>query len=135
MQVYRGTLALSEFRTVKLLTKLQAIDSSITGLSAEFIHLVDIDDRLSATDERRLQELTAYGTPFTATSQDGLYFVVPRPGTISPWSSKATDIVHNSGLVSVKRVERGIAYYVAGSETKNRQAIADALHEIGRAHV
>ncbi|MFQ3287728.1 MAG: phosphoribosylformylglycinamidine synthase, partial [Porticoccaceae bacterium] len=41
-----------------------------------------------------------------------LLLVVPRPGTISPWSSKATDIVHNCGLKNVLRVERGIAYYL-----------------------
>lgn len=41
-----------------------------------------------------------------------LYLVIPRPGTISPWSSKATDIAKNCGLTSVKRLERGIAYYV-----------------------
>ncbi|MBF4318656.1 hypothetical protein EAY30_27705, partial [Vibrio anguillarum] len=41
-----------------------------------------------------------------------LLLVTPRPGTISPWSSKATDIAHNCGLVDVKRLERGTAYYI-----------------------
>jgi phosphoribosylformylglycinamidine synthase len=38
--------------------------------------------------------------------------VVPRPGTISPWSSKATDIAHNCGLSAIRRLERGVAYYL-----------------------
>src|SRR3984885_5114979 len=36
--------------------------------------------------------------------------VVPRPGTISPWSSKATDIAQVCGLSAVRRIERGILY-------------------------
>ncbi|MDC3105729.1 phosphoribosylformylglycinamidine synthase, partial [Gammaproteobacteria bacterium] len=42
--------------------------------------------------------------------------VVPRLGTISPWSSKATDIAHNCGLLKIKRIERGVAYFIE-SET------------------
>ncbi|MGC4084184.1 MAG: phosphoribosylformylglycinamidine synthase [Vicinamibacterales bacterium] len=58
-----------------------------------------------------------------------LYLVVPRPGTVSPWSSKATDIVHNAGLSMVRRVERGVAYYVdvAGETTPNTHAALGAL--------
>ena len=54
---------------------------------------------------------------------------MPRPGTISPWSSKATDIVHNSGLATVKRIERGTAYYINGGIAANRSAIAGLLHD------
>ncbi len=38
--------------------------------------------------------------------------VIPRPGTISPWSSKATDILQNCHLEKVKRIERGILFTV-----------------------
>ncbi len=48
-------------------------------------------------------------------NEGSLLLVVPRPGTISPWSSKATDIAHNCGLDSILRVERGTAYYIAAS--------------------
>ena len=57
--------------------------------------------------------------------------VVPRPGTISPWSSKATDIAHNSGLEQVRRLERGTAFYLTGSDIADAtfQAAADLLHD------
>ncbi|TQV84017.1 phosphoribosylformylglycinamidine synthase [Exilibacterium tricleocarpae] len=48
--------------------------------------------------------------------QGRLRLVVPRPGTISPWSSKATEIAHNAGLAQIRRLERGVAYYIAGGD-------------------
>ena len=59
-----------------------------------------------------------------------LFLVVPRLGTISPWSSKATDIALNCGLTQVERIERGVAFYVAGdySEAESK-LLADALHD------
>ena len=58
--------------------------------------------------------------------------MVPRSGTISPWSSKATDIAHNCGLGSVERIERGIAYHIElpeGAEETLWQAVAGELHD------
>src|SRR5213078_4876601 len=54
-----------------------------------------------------------------------LFLVVPRLGTVSPWSSKATDIARNCGLARVRRIERGTAYYVDSS----RPEIAALLHD------
>lgn len=119
MQVYKGISALSNFRTAKLLAKLQA-----SNLSAEYVHFVDTNAKLSNEDEQRLQELLTYGSPFAGKANGNLYMVVPRPGTISPWSSKATDIIHNAGISAVSRVERGIAYYVEGGES-----VPELLHD------
>lgn len=61
-----------------------------------------------------------------------LVLIVPRIGTISPWSSKATDIVHNAGLTEVKRVERGILYTLAitsAFSAFDRQQLAGLLHD------
>ncbi|HAD08151.1 MAG TPA: hypothetical protein DCF62_01600, partial [Porticoccaceae bacterium] len=58
--------------------------------------------------------------------------VIPRPGTISPWSSKATDIIHNVGLSGVRRIERGIVYYLSSdtSLTESELVLAAAcLHD------
>lgn len=129
MQVYRGISALSDFRRAKLLGRLQNIDSSIKNVEAEYLHLANVDGKLGSSDDQQLRQLTTYGSPFEGTAKGTLYLVVPRPGTISPWSSKATDIVHNSGLASVKRIERGIAYYIAGGSAKNSAAIAEPLHD------
>ncbi|MBF4264232.1 hypothetical protein, partial [Vibrio anguillarum] len=59
------------------------------------------------------EKLLTYGPTIQDHEPQGLLLLVtPRPGTISPWSSKATDIAHNCGLVDVKRLERGTAYYI-----------------------
>ena len=129
MRVYRGISALSDFRKAKLLSRLQAIDNSIQNVEAEYVHLADVDRNLSTSGETQLKQLATYGSPFSGQAEGTLYLVVPRPGTISPWSSKATDIVHNSGLTNVKRIERGIAYYVAGGSAENFAAIAEVLHD------
>lgn len=129
MQIYKGITALSDFRKKKLLTQLKKVDSGISDIDAEYIHTADVVGELSESDNSKLSELTTYGTPFSGSSKGALYFVVPRQGTISPWSSKATDIVHNSGLLSVKRLERGIAYYVRGGDTHKAHSVAHLLHD------
>lgn len=55
----------------------------------------------------------------------------PRHGTISPRSSKATDIAHNCGLQQVNRLERGVAYYIeAGTLTNEQwQQVTAELHD------
>src|SRR5690606_41064875 len=59
-----------------------------------------------------------------------LVLVVPRFGTISPWSSKATDIAHNCGLSAIARLERGIAYYVDGElSAAELQQVTALLHD------
>ncbi len=129
MQVYRGIQALSDFRKHKLLARLQAIDPSIIGVEAEYVHFIDVAGELSEEQASRLQQLVSYGSTFKGSAEGQLYLAVPRPGTISPWSSKATDIVHNSGLAAVKRVERGIAFYVRGGKAGKRATVADLLHD------
>ena len=67
-----------------------------------------------------------------AGSEGHLFLVVPRIGTQSPWSSKATDIAHNCGLAQVTRIERGIAYRVKLKGMLSEKAFAGiqaALHD------
>ncbi len=60
-----------------------------------------------------LDRILCYGPMTSSETADGeLMLVVPRPGTISPWSSKATDIAHNCGLSAIERLERGVAYFL-----------------------
>lgn len=129
MEVFKGIAAASDFRQSKLLSRLKTVNPDIKSVSAEYIHLADIDGKLTPTDLDRVKQLLHYGSPYTGSNEGELYLVVPRPGTISPWSSKATDIIHNSGIKSVKRVERGVAYYVQGSSQKDRNDIAAELHD------
>lgn len=129
MLVLRGGSSLSGFRAQKLLERLQAADATVSSVSAQYIHLADIDGSLSKTKTEELRQLVTYGAPFSGNEKGELYLVVPRPGTISPWSSKATDIVHNSGLSQVRRVERGVAYYVGGGAADKRSVMAVLLHD------
>lgn len=129
MQLYKGINALSDFRTKNLLKRLKDVEPSITGVSAEYIHFVDVAGTLSATEKANLAKLVSYGTPYQDSTDGELFLVIPRPGTISPWSSKATDIIHNAGLDAVKRAERGIAYYIVSKSPLDRETVGALLHD------
>jgi phosphoribosylformylglycinamidine synthase len=123
-----GPVALSGFRRLKLLKRLQAIDPKITSVSAQYVHFINLKGKLSTSEQYNLKRLLTYGSAFKGNKTGQLYLAVPRPGTISPWSSKASDIIHNSGIGQVGRVERGIAYY-AKVGPKYHLLIAEALHD------
>ena len=109
-----GSPAHSEFRLKKLRQQLSDAGTSVNGLSSRYIHLVDSGSRNPGDAELEvLNNLLTYGPLLQAEQVVGLeFYVVPRPGTISPWASKATDIAHNCGLNRVNRIERGILYTI-----------------------
>ncbi|MHB8667789.1 MAG: phosphoribosylformylglycinamidine synthase [Burkholderiales bacterium] len=124
----RGGPALSAFRLEKLHARLGDIAPGARIAGAEFRHFVETTHALSAREREVLDQLLAYGEPVRPAPAAGeLYLVVPRLGTISPWSSKATDIARQCGLPAVRRIERGIAYYAAGGG--RRGAVAALLHD------
>ncbi len=127
---YRGARALSEFRLAKLLPELKKAHPAVRSVAAEFWHFVDADAEPSPEGQRLLERLLRYGVPPQDTrARDTLFLVVPRLGTISPWSSKATDIAHNCGLGGVRRIERGILYSVSSSEKFNRERVGALIHD------
>lgn len=88
----RGAPALSSFRQNKTLNRLQQVLPQVTGVYAEFVHFADLNEDLNDTERHVLERILRYGPK--ADQQDGngeLFLVIPRFGTISPWSSKATD--------------------------------------------
>jgi len=124
----RGSPALSAFRLEKLHARLAEIAPGARIAGTEFWHFVETTQALAARERTVLEQLLTYGEPIQPVQAAGeLYLVLPRIGTISPWSSKATDIARQCGLPAVARVERGIAYYVSGSG--RRDAIAAAVHD------
>ncbi|MDD0844769.1 phosphoribosylformylglycinamidine synthase [Pseudomonas sp. Gutcm_11s] len=131
MLILRGTPALSAFRHGKLLSQLTTKVPAVTGLYAEFAHFAEVTGLLDASEEQVLARLLKYGPSVPVQEPSGqLFLVIPRFGTISPWSSKATDIARNCGLAKIERLERGIAYYVAGElSAADRQAVAAVLHD------
>ena len=107
-----GTAALSDFRIQKLMQSVQLFAPQISGIAAHFVHFVKCSKELTAQEQAILHRVLSYGSGTTAsnTHLDSL-LVVPRSGTISPWSSKATEIAQRCGLSKVQRIERGIAYH------------------------
>ncbi len=129
----RGAPALSPFRSRKLHTRIQDVVPAVEHVYAEFMHFTDLEFPLSESDQAVLDRLLTYGPSVPAEEPDGvLFLVVPRPGTLSPWSSKATDIARNCGLRQIRRIERGIAYYVKANRKlslEQREKIAGLLHD------
>ncbi|MFY0989633.1 phosphoribosylformylglycinamidine synthase [Halomonas sp. C05BenzN] len=132
----RGAPALSAFRHAKLLAALRDTVADVESLHAEYVHFVDHDGELAGDDMTVLERLLDYGTrdegERTGPTDGQLFLVVPRIGTQSPWSSKATDIARNCGLDQVRRIERGIAYRVRLKGMLSEKAfdrIVAALHD------
>ncbi|MGF7482953.1 phosphoribosylformylglycinamidine synthase [Providencia sp. SP181] len=122
MEILRGSPALSAFRITRLLALFAEKQLPVTDIYAEYMHFADLSAPLSDSEQGKLSSLLKYGPSLTEHDPFGkLILVTPRPGTISPWSSKATDIAHNCGLTQVKRIERGIAYYVQGNALTQAQ--------------
>lgn len=119
MQVFEGGRALSPFRIRQREARLQASFPGGVRLAARFIYFVDTRGPLSVEEEALLSDLLlGEGDPWAepAFSVGRSVFVIPRIGTISPWSSKATEIAHHAGLESaLRRVERGIHWFVEDS--------------------
>jgi len=109
-----GSPAHSEFRLRKLRQQLIDAGVSVNGLGSRYVHLVDSGaQNLVDAELEVLNNLLTYGPLLHAEQVNGHeFYVVPRPGTISPWASKATDIAHNCGLSQVNRIERGILYSI-----------------------
>ena len=129
-----GGDALSPFRTAALLTRLQRVAPSLTGLSARHVHWVASEEPLDDATRATVDRLLTYG-PSDAGDVAGAHLatvvVAPRLGTLSPWASKATDIAHNCG-VDVRRVERVTEYLLATDEPLTEEqwaAAADLLHD------
>jgi phosphoribosylformylglycinamidine synthase len=131
MLILRGAPALSAFRHGKLLEQLTSKVPAVTGLYAEFAHFAEVSGVLSADEEQVLARLLKYGPSVPVQEPSGrLFLSIPRFGTISPWSSKASDIARNCGLAKIQRIERGLAYYVSGElNAAEAQQVADLLHD------
>ncbi len=133
----RGRHALSAFRVAKLVAALASRrpDHAISGLGAAYWHFVETDRDLTGAERASLDRILTYGPRDEAVADLGeLILVVPRPGTISPWSSKATDIARNCGLGAVTRIERGIGFRVAtrtgtAPGAADRAALLPLLHD------
>ena len=137
MLTLRGS---SAFSPARLARRNAALADSLPGIrirEATFVHFVDLEGELSAEEQEVLTALLHYGPrglsresdPAATKDRAELMLVAPRPGTISPWSSKATDIARICGLSRVRRLERGIAYFVESSGPVPFDVVANHLHD------
>ncbi len=124
----QGLHALSDFRRERLLSELQARLALIVDVEAFEFYLLQADGALSSERTALLYSILKVDeSKFVAAPNQILSYVVPRPGTISPWSSKATDILRNSGLDNVRRVEHGRLYIISSSQSLTQKDV-DTLH-------
>lgn len=127
-----GARALSDFRAARLLAALQRVSSNIEAVSGRFVHFVHTSRELTEAEKTRLGSLLDYGDAAEDVRGDVTFMVVPRLGTISPWASKATDIVKNCGIEGVMRVERGTVFSLqtpASLTDDEKAAAAATLHD------
>ncbi len=123
----RGAPAFSVSRLSRLSESLSNAGARLRGVSAEFWYFVEVKESLSAQELERLVDLLD-ARPATAAAPAGTQLLVtPRLGTISPWSSKATDIAHNCGFAKIVRIERGIQFSLDGAF--EREAVLPLLHD------
>ncbi len=128
MLILPGGNALSDFRVNKLLSALQSCVPAISSVESNYVHFAETSAELGQKETSQLDALLSYGAEAKNTSDNSFnLIVIPRPGTISPWSSKASDIAHNSGLNKVSRIERGRVYSFQLSEGNdlNEEQIAE----------
>src|SRR4051794_15069569 len=125
-----GAVALSPFRVEKLLAGLPGRLAGSITLATRFVHFVAVRAPLTPGESQVLEKLLTYGTSCSAQPAGELLLVLPRFGTVSPWSSKATDIARNCGLDKVERIERGVAHYVGRRSgaltTREREVLEQA---------
>ena len=119
MLVIPGRVALSDFRKRKVLADVRGHMEDCLAVEARYVHFVDSGEHVPDHQQRDvLEQLLDYGKGSGTETQieDGeaagqlTRIAIPRIGTISPWASKATDIVHLCGLNRIRRVERGISW-------------------------
>ena len=133
MLTLSGAPALSDFRLAKVLAAARERVADVEGFDTRFLHFVETSEPLAAREVGILEALLRYGPATRAAEPRGeMLLVVPRFGTVSPWSSKATDIAHVCGLGSVVRIERGVAcHFVARRPLarEERDALAALVHD------
>ena len=125
-----GGSAFSEFQRQKLERSLSAGTGQQVELTANFIYFVESSQPLSAADLEKLEALLP-AKQAGAFTDPSILLVVPRLGTQSPWSSKATDIARRCGLREISRIERGTLFRLPSemSAAPNGEAISSLIHD------
>jgi phosphoribosylformylglycinamidine synthase len=124
-----GTPAGSAFRRARQLERLQRLDAGILALQSRYVYFVDCAPPPNAAQRAQLGRLLGLDAGAALAEDGATLLVVPRPGTISPWSSKATDIARVCGLDFVHRIERGVQYWFEGRVSAPLDRLGAELHD------
>jgi phosphoribosylformylglycinamidine synthase len=134
VRVLPGPSALTTFEAERVVEKLRTsypVDAAnVVAIEASYLYLMLLrQDAESTLDQERLAELLGTGEE---PSSGQRVWIGPRVGTQSPWSSKATDILHNTGFTAIERIERArVVRIVSSGEgvVGNISTLAAALHD------
>jgi phosphoribosylformylglycinamidine synthase len=130
VRVLPGPPALTAFEAVRVAEKLRGMDASVAAVESSYLYLLLLrKEAESGIDHARLAELLGAGLELAA---EQCVWIGPRVGTQSPWSSKATDILHNTGFGAIERIERARVVRIASSndgQVKDLRVLAAALHD------
>ena len=130
VRVLPGPPALTEFEAARMAARLRVIDASVAAVEASYLYLLLLrEETESGIDQQRLAELLGAGVGIAAGQR---VWIAPRVGTQSPWSSKATDILHNTGFGAIERIERARVVCIVSSGAEggtDLRALAAALHD------
>ncbi len=132
-----GPPALSAFRRARLREAMRERLPTLGEVHAFIWHFAAFDAEPSTAERALLERLLTYGQkPEQCEAPQGgtKLLVVPRLGTISPWSTKATDIAHRCGLERLKRLERGIVWHFVKTdgallEAAERAVLVPLVHD------
>ena len=133
MLQFRGESAHSDFRLQKLLQQVTSCNPSVTAIHSEYWYFCASRSELATDEMTALGELLNVNIEQQHCQPPGEFFLVlPRLGTLSPWSSKATDIAHHCGLSKIERIERGIAFHLQITQVlsaQDRHRLMRLLHD------
>lgn len=121
--------ALTDFRAKALTERLRRRAPSLKLVKAQYVIVVQLRSALDALTIDKLRRVLTGSSSSLPFAPAGSIDVGPRPGTISPWSSKATDIVHRCGLSDVVRVERVRRFWLNDVSADERTTLAPLLHD------
>ena len=111
-----GQPTLTSFRIDDCLKKCQLVNSSVEGIDCHEVFILHFQSDLDVINKdthinlKKILKVLVDGILFK--EESNIFYIFPRIGTISSWSSKSTDILHNSGIDKLLRIERGLAYKI-----------------------
>lgn len=128
MQIFFANNLLSTEQQERIINKLAGCLPNSTAIKSQLLYFIDADS-LTENETDKLCQILPGAQPLSEPENIDL-IVLPRLGTISPWSTKATDILHNCNLSKITRVEMAVSYSF-GIELSQQQLqeIIPTLHD------